>query len=108
MADSEPLSILKQGAKAWNAWRMEHRKYGENFSSTDLSGADLSYANLSWANLGEANLSRADLSGTDLLGASLSGADMTEADLHQAQLRGTIFIDTDLSTAKGLDSCLHG
>src|SRR5262249_24517787 len=55
------------------------------------------------ANLGGADLTGADLTGAHLRGAHLRGADLTGADLNE-----TVFSDTDLTDAKGLDSCLHG
>jgi len=98
----------------------------------NLSEADLSQANLSEANLSEANLCRADLSGADLKGANLSetnlcradlrGVDLRETDLRdailsgahfignnfsKARMGGTIFGNSDLSTAAALENVIH-
>lgn len=92
MADEEHLAILKQGVEAWNDWRDEN---------TDIR-PDLSYADL-----GGAFLRGALLRGAELWIANLSGADLQNADFTGAELRRTIFADTDLSAAKGLDSVRH-
>ena len=60
MANQEHIDLLKQGAKAWNAWRQKHPNI-----QPDLSGA----------NLLNVSLIGADLSGTNFIGADLSGAD---------------------------------
>jgi hypothetical protein len=109
---------------------------GATLRATLLFGANLSGANLSNANLTGANLSRITWgsgkqemmrwaehkfrrpeegpgipfeslvepypAGANFSGASLKGADMTEAHLGY-----TMFIDTDLSDAKGLETCHH-
>jgi hypothetical protein len=46
MADDEQLTILSQGAAAWNAWRMEQPEI-----IIDLAGANLRHMNLENANL---------------------------------------------------------
>ncbi len=51
MADEEQLSIIKQGAQAWNRWREENPEV-----KVDLSEADLKQVNLF-----EADLTRAEL-----------------------------------------------
>jgi hypothetical protein len=100
---------------------------GADLSQAHLNGADLREANLIGANLFAADLSRtdlslarleaADLSGAFLSGAFLSGANLYRANLNRADLRGvdlrraflsdTVFGNTDLTGAKGLDSCVH-
>lgn len=99
---------------------------------TDLSGADLSEADCSGACLRGADLKRAWLRGTVLRGANLSQADLSLADLSEAELHladlqranfnhtrvdGTGFAEavlgdsllarTDLSRARGLETCHH-
>jgi surface antigen len=88
---------------------------------TGAAGADLTGANLSGASLNEANLYGANLSGADLTwenptGAKLSG-NVTVADFlklspllesRQATAFGeTIFADTNLTGAIGLEYCVH-
>jgi hypothetical protein len=75
--------------------------------AADLFGADLSGADLSWANLSNADLDQANLSGENLDRANLSDAYLVLANLDQAQLARTVFGDTNLAGAKGLDSCVH-
>jgi uncharacterized protein YjbI with pentapeptide repeats len=61
MADEEHLAILKQGAEAWNKWRLENPTIRPDFIKADRNCADFIEANFSRAVLGEANLSGAKL-----------------------------------------------
>jgi len=83
--------------KAWNAWKRHHPA-----EAVDLHGEDLREADLM-----QANLSGADLSGANIHVASLIWADLRRVERTKAILHETVFIDTDLSTAKGLESCVH-
>ena len=93
-----------------------------DFSRADLSGAVLKDADLRSCRLTGANLDKINAGSLNLRGASLDGAHMVEArlvnaNLAQARLREvnlsgatlayTIFGNTDLSEAKGLDTCEH-
>jgi hypothetical protein len=110
---------------------------GSNLVKANLNEASLRKANLGMAILREANLQEAHLSNVnlceaDLNEAQLDGAFLSRADLSQANLRGvtcvltnfteanlsrvnfteacflnTIFGDTDLTDAKGLECCEH-
>jgi uncharacterized protein YjbI with pentapeptide repeats len=68
----------------------------------DLSDASLWHADLSSANLSGADLTFAHLTGTYLSSANLSGADMTRAGLDE-----TVFVNVDLASVIGLDTCIH-
>jgi len=96
MADPQELAKLKEGVNAWNEWREK------NQADIDLSGAKLRRVHLGVANLSGADLSDADLRETDLRGADLIGAKLAGADLFR-----TIFGDTNLADAIGLESCVH-
>jgi hypothetical protein len=61
MPNDEHVALLRQGAAAWNAWRVERDELPE--------------------------LSRSGLRGLDLSGFDLSGADLRDADLRGADLR---------------------
>jgi uncharacterized protein YjbI with pentapeptide repeats len=112
MANADHLSLLKEGVKDWNEWRLEHES-----DQADLSGADLNGANLRSANLSEADLSNADLSYADLSEANLSEAFLIGATLFIVVLNGanfdravvgyTAFGDLDLSSCSRLDSVEH-
>jgi uncharacterized protein YjbI with pentapeptide repeats len=103
-----------------------------NLSRANLGRANLINANLNWANLNRTDLSEADLSeahvrgahlvgadlckthlvgahlvGTHLVGADLSSANLSKADLSNSYTGGTVFVDVDLSTIKGLDTVQH-
>jgi len=83
----------------------------------DLLGADVRNAELTRAILCEANLSNADLSGADLTqadlraanlaGTNLSGAKFADCNFHGAFMSGTVFGNTDLSGARGLETVYH-
>src|SRR5258706_3879139 len=114
MANEEQLSILKQGVKVWNEWRLknigreidlshvvfknanliEANLVGANLSDADLESADLSEADFRGANFRQSNLSDANLSN-----ANLRGANLIQADFWQTHLMGTILIGADLSKA---------
>jgi uncharacterized protein YjbI with pentapeptide repeats len=91
MANNQQIDLLKQGPRAWNAWRAERTEAavdlsggalrGLDLEGADLSGADLKDADLRGANLGGANLSRARLAGANLFKANINGADLDQADL---------------------------
>ena len=88
MANDEHVALLKQGVKAWNAWRRENPDIRPDLSNADLRGADLSGANLARANLREAFLFKANLGSADLVEANLRDhADLSGADLARANLR---------------------
>jgi len=110
MANKEHLRILKQGVTAWNQWRKDHPlSFYEiiDLAGADLSGARLAGADLSGARLFATDLTGADLSEANLAGANLAIANLTGADLTGAHLGLTILGDTDLTNAKGLDSCTY-
>jgi hypothetical protein len=117
MANPEHLSILEQGVGSWNAWRDQHSDIRPDLSEADLRRASLHGANLSGANLrgviisgvviGGARFSRADLSRAHLSEADLRGATLTGANLSDVRLLETIFSDTTLTAARGLETCDH-
>jgi len=132
MADPQHLDVIRQGVKAWNAWREENPRlradlseanfyganlYGANLSRTNLSGANLCRANLigadlRWAALIDTSLIEASLIEANLIHASLIGANLRRthlygANLHGAQLLETIFGNTNLRDVRGLDVCSH-
>jgi uncharacterized protein YjbI with pentapeptide repeats len=137
MADEEQLKIIHQGSRIWNDWRKDNGQVEidlcrTNLSGFDLKGADLVHsdlnganltganlnkanlieANLRGANLGGTNLNRANLSGADLSGAklidtNLRGANLGETNFQESVLSGAVFVSTDLSSTKGLESIWH-
>ena len=73
----------------------------------DLSAADLAGADLTRANLSEANLAGTNLRGATLLRTNLSGTKLNGANFSDARLEETIFGDSHLTGAIGLDTCWH-
>ena len=85
---------------------------GANLENAVLIATQLMRANLMRASLLRANLLRVFLAGADLregvlLEANLTLADLTGANLGGACLSQTVFGETDLSSAVGLDTCVH-
>lgn len=95
MAIDELVALLKQGARAWNAWRTGHPEAPVDLShaalrglaleGVDLSGADLTGADLRGADLRNASLVSARLGSANLFKADLTGADLDKADVRGAQ-----------------------
>jgi hypothetical protein len=105
MGNTRHVRKLRQGAEAWNAWRVGHpgvvpdlrglslpvgrRRFGPSRGGPiDLRGADLRGAALAGADLARACMVNADLTGADLRGASLAQADLDGALLDGANLSG--------------------
>ncbi len=80
---------------------------GANLGGVNLRESNLYGANLRGANLSEAKLRSASLKGANLIVVDLRMADLTRADLESAILLETAFGNTNLTDAKGLDSCRH-
>src|SRR5262245_7402090 len=129
MPRSEHVSKLKEGVRAWNAWRREnaraepqlgdlklpvgHRQFGVaqggpiDLSQTDLSRAALEHAtlidaDLSGAYLLQANLAHARLAGANLSGANLNNARLDHADLKEARLTEAKLCGASLKDARNL------
>jgi len=71
MANPEHLQILKQGVRAWNQWRSEHRNITPDLYRADFTRANLTNANFWRANLRQVNFSKAHLYETILHEADL-------------------------------------
>jgi hypothetical protein len=118
MASDEHVALLKQGADAWNEWRLKNPDTRPDLSQADLGaaklieadlrGADLRGANLRGANLRGANLIQANLGGADLSGANLRGANLSQAILVEANLGGADLSGADLSGAVLVETDLTG
>ena len=90
---------------------------GSNLHASGLSAADCSCAmlpevDLSLADLFAARFLAANLTNANLQGAILDNADFSDARLAKAQfaesyVSGTIFGNSDLTDAKGLNLCVH-
>jgi len=127
MADLALIEILSKGPKAWNEWHGRNPHVYRDFRSAKLSGKNLKGcrfntanflvakfkgANLEGTDLCQTNLHNSDLSytnlrGADLYHANLKGANLEEADLEGAILGNTQFSFVNLSTTKGLATCIH-
>jgi uncharacterized protein YjbI with pentapeptide repeats len=108
MANADHLEMLRQGADAWNAWRVKEPSLKPDLSRADLSRANLSGANLSGAVLIEADLSGANLSGAVLIEADLPGAYLRRAMLSGANLSGAVLSGVILSGADLSRAILSG
>lgn len=83
MANEEHLAILRQGAKAWNAWRLENGPV-----VPDLSMAELALVELPEIDFRKTILDHADLHSANLYGANLYGASVREVNMYLANLQG--------------------
>ena len=91
--------------------------HATNLLGAKLNGAELRAADLRQANLRKAYLGQSiefyplrialDLTAVGLAGTDFSGADLRGADFGQVHLHGTRFNSTNLTAAKGLESCQH-
>jgi len=137
VADKNHLEIAKAGAKAIAEWRKSHpderlelsgadlrraRLEHSDLRGADFSGSDLQWADLRWADLmncdlSSANLMRADFHKADLENCDMSLCNLTYANLEDSNLNGaqlqealfgrTRLFNTNLSVARGLDTCTH-
>jgi uncharacterized protein YjbI with pentapeptide repeats len=99
MLNRRHLAKLKEGAKAWNQWRMLNPGIKPNLRGADLDGADLSGMGLCGAELSSANLKAAKLLHTDLGLANITGANLSCADLRWANLNGAYITGAKLRGA---------
>ena len=125
--NTDHVKIVKQGAKAIDAWRREHPEmrldlkdadlkevnlrganlFSAKFFGADLSGADLRSAKLKRADLAAANLTSANLSGADLSIAILQTCVVSGTNFEAATFSETILCNIYLSQAKGLREVQH-
>jgi hypothetical protein len=103
MANPEHVSVLVEGGvEAWNAWRKAHPHVLPDLFNAELFKADLAGDRSSGANLFQANLE-----GANLIGANLQGVNLRDSNLSNARLGLTVFGNTNLTGARGLDTCQH-
>jgi hypothetical protein len=113
MANPEHLEILRQGVKAWNAWRAEDPSVLPDLMGANLMGRSLPEANLAGAILQEAKLLKAHLRGADLRDANLYKADLSRTDLSGANLSGAFLngaqlVETNLEDATLTNCHIYG
>ena len=96
------------------SWPKAQRAIGifGSIPAVRAKGAKLARTRLNWANLSGADLTGADLTaarlcGANRLAANLSRVKLIEADLSGAVLGDTIWSDTSLDRAIGLETCEH-
>jgi hypothetical protein len=112
MANPEHLQILQQGVIVWNRWRDRYRCITPDLTKAHLTKAMLGRADLRRADFTGAYLSGADLTGGNfsratLTGAIFTGATLAGADLSVVLLSETVFSNTSLFAARGLETCQH-
>jgi DnaJ-domain-containing protein 1 len=129
MPSPEHVRKLKEGARAWNAWRCANpriepqlgelnlpvgqKQFGAaqggpiDLSQADLCRAGLEHAtliaaDLTGAYLVQANLAHARLKGANLSGANLSHARLDHADLSDVELTAATLTGANLKDARNL------
>src|ERR1044072_7898517 len=104
MANEEHLVILKQGTKAWNAWRRKHRSLRPDLSGDPVSDLEHQIGMLAAAVINEAMPGRAapdegGFSGLDLASADLRDCDLPAVNLSRANMMFADLRDADLHDA---------
>jgi uncharacterized protein YjbI with pentapeptide repeats len=122
MANPSHIEILQRGLAAWNIWRYEKWQIKPDLSGVNLSrynfrdmrlmhvdfrGSNLSHASFVQADCSSANFEGADLTGAVFSVANLCGASLADSNMQLAHFTSTLLIATDLSGAKGLETCTH-
>src|ERR1700751_4498182 len=92
MAEEAHLSVLKQGAAAWNAGPAGHGDTPAGLANASLRGVALAKANLAGADCRKADLRDTILSGATLTDANLAGANFFKSVLDGADLAGANLI----------------
>src|SRR5262249_44312906 len=96
-ADWDQDQILRRGIYVWNHWRAQNEGVKPDLRGADLTGLDLSGG----------DFRDVDFTGADLRIAKFLDADFRGANLTDAVLGKTVFGATNLTGARGLDSCVH-
>ena len=81
--------------------------HGAHLQAANLQQAYLLWADLVGANMAGAQLQRAQLQWANLHDTSLQKADLQESNLEGVVLGNTVFQQTNLLAAQGLDTCRH-
>jgi hypothetical protein len=105
------------GANLFRAKMKSAQFLGSTLSEANLRDADLRSANVKEANLTDVNFTRANLTGADLSGSYLYRANCVQATFEGANIYGawfghasmgrTVFTNTNLGEAAGLETTKH-
>ena len=101
MANSQHAAQLREGARAWNAWRSAHPETAPDLNDLALSAGYKQFGPVQGGpiDLSRARLCRAALEDATLIGANLTGAALVQADLSYARMMGADLRGADLSQA---------
>lgn len=101
MSNSQHAAKLREGARAWNAWRSEHPEIVPDLNDLALSAGYKQFGPVQGGpiDLSRAGLCRAVLEDATLIGANLTGAALVQADLSYARMMGADLRGADLSQA---------
>jgi hypothetical protein len=104
MANPEHLNRLLSGVEAWNTWRTQDNIVvdlsGANLAKAELAGADFCGAQLHRVTFHGANLAGAKFTQAHLAGSNFFAAHLAQADFSHAALDLVTFVETNLATAK--------
>ncbi len=102
MSNSQHAAKLREGARAWNAWRSEHPEIVPDLNDLALSAGYKQFGPVQGGpiDLSRAKLRRAALEDATLIGANLTGATLVQADLSYARMMGADLRGADLSQAR--------
>jgi uncharacterized protein YjbI with pentapeptide repeats len=104
MSNLTHLSILKQGVKFWNEWRIDNPTImpdlTELYFDGDLRGVNFRNTNLSKSHLTHVKLSNADCHGANFSGTDLTGADLSGTEFSYSNLTGAMIGDDAIPQVK--------
>jgi hypothetical protein len=102
MPNSQHTAKLKEGARAWNAWRSANPATAPDLNDLALSAGYKQFGPVQGGpiDLSRARLRRAALEDATLIGANLAGAVLVQADLSYARMMGADLRGADLSQAR--------
>jgi uncharacterized protein YjbI with pentapeptide repeats len=106
MADAHHLSMLDQGSKIWNQWRLENPRLTPDLSHADLkrrefrefnlSGSDLHDSELTWAHVIDCNCEGADFNNSVLISTNFTGTELKGSNFRRVPAYGLRFLGTQI------------
>src|SRR6266851_5941182 len=100
MADPKALEILRRGAKAWNAWRVQRLDDRVDLTDTDLQAFSFRGYHLHSVDFSRSNLAKADLAYCSFAGSRFIGVIAPGVVLASSSGYDLVFENCDLTFAE--------